>query len=325
MDVADRDVDADSGVVRRLTWGIDPPRHREILMRCLSGAVSPAVALMQLLTETEDAGVVRAIVDEVTRRAASVSRSSDSLLRDRVDDLTQLVVENEPGCERIAQMLRSNMDSGEMAVSADEGIAFCERLFDWSVQQSEEASVALYSLGSPQLLERATREIVAQLELWNILSQKRVVLDIGCGIGRIAAEIAPRVSKVYGIDVSRKMIDAALRRCALLSNVSLKKGNGRDLNDFADESIDTAIAVDTFPYIYQSGGDLVSIHFAESARVLKRGGDLVILNYSYRDDEKADTADVKRLAGEYGFDVIVAGDRPFSLWDGLAFHLRKKT
>ena len=324
MDVAHRDVDADSGVVRRLTSGIDPPRHREILMRCLSGTVSPAVALMQLLIETEDAAVVRATVDEVTRRAASVSRSSDSLLRDRVDDLTQLVVENEPGCEGIAQMLRSNMDSGEMAASVDEGIAFCERLFDWSVQQSEEASVALYSLGNPQLLERATREIIAQLELWNILSQKRVVLDIGCGIGRVAAELAPRVSKVYGIDVSTKMIDAALRRCAPLSNVSLKKGNGRDLNDFPDESIDTAIAVDTFPYIYQSGGDLVSIHFAESARVLKRGGDLVILNYSYRDDEKADIADVKRLAAEYGFDVIVAGDRPFSLWDGLAFHLRKK-
>lgn len=325
MDVADRDVDADSGVVRRLTSGINPPGHREILMRCLSGTLSPAVALMQLLIETEDAAVVRATVDEVTRRAAAVSRSSDSLLRDRVDDLTQLVVENEPGCERIAQMLRSNMDSGKMAPSIDEGIAFCERLFDWSVQQSEEASVALYSLGNPQLLERATREIVTQLELWNILSQKRVVLDIGCGIGRIAAELAPKVSKVYGIDVSTKMIDAALRRCAPLSNVSLTKGSGRDLHDFADESIDTAIAVDTFPYIYQSGADLVSMHFAESARVLRRGGDFVILNYSYRDDEKADVADVNRLAAEYGFDVLVAGDRPFALWDGLAFHLRKKT
>lgn len=325
MDVAERDVDADSGVVRRLTAGIEPPRHREILMRCLSGTLSPAVALMQLLIETEDAAAVRATVDEVTRRVASVSRSSDSLLRDRVDDLTQLVVENEPGCERIAEMLRSNMDSPVMATSVDEGIAFCEQLFDWSVQQSEEASVALYSLGNPQLLERATREIIAQLELWNILSQKRVVLDIGCGIGRIAAELAPKVSKVYGIDVSTKMIDAALRRCAPLSNVSLKKGSGRDLQDFADESIDTAIAVDTFPYIFQSGADLVAMHFAESARVLKRGGDLVILNYSYRDDEKADIADVKRLAAENGFDVIVSGDRPFSMWDGLAFHLRKNT
>ena len=325
MDVVSQDVEAASGVVRRLTSGIKPPRHREILVRCLSGTLSPAVTLMRLLIESEDAAVVRATIDEVTRRAASVSRSSDSLLRDTVDDLTQLVLENEPGCERIAEMLRSNMDTSEMAPSVDEGIAFCERLFDWSVQQSEEASVALYSLGNPQLLERATREIVTQLELWNLLSQKRVVLDIGCGIGRVSAELAPKVKKVYGIDVSAKMIDAAVRRCAALPNVSVRKGSGRDLRDFADGSIDTAIAVDTFPYIYQSGADLVSTHFAESARVLKGGGDLLIFNYSYRDDDGADIADVNRLADEHGFDVVVSGDRPFSIWDGLAFHLRKKS
>ncbi|MEO8577605.1 MAG: hypothetical protein ABI556_12925 [Gemmatimonadales bacterium] len=97
MDLGDRDVEADSGVVRRLTAGIEPPRHREILIECLSGTLSPAVALMQLLIETEDMAAVRTTIDEVTRRAASVSRSSDSLLRDRVDDLTRLVVENDPG------------------------------------------------------------------------------------------------------------------------------------------------------------------------------------------------------------------------------------
>ena len=107
MDVVSQDVKPGSGVVHRLTSGLKPPRHREILTRCLSGTLSPAVTLMRLLIESEDAAVVRATIDEVTRRAASVSRSSDSLLRDTVDDLTQLVVENEPGCERIAEMLRS--------------------------------------------------------------------------------------------------------------------------------------------------------------------------------------------------------------------------
>ena len=80
------------GAVRRLTKGIEPPRHRDILMRCLTGNLSPAVALMQLLIDTEDAAVVRATVDEITIRAAVLSRSSDSLLRDRVDELTQLMV-----------------------------------------------------------------------------------------------------------------------------------------------------------------------------------------------------------------------------------------
>ncbi|HEX2723144.1 MAG TPA: methyltransferase domain-containing protein [Gemmatimonadaceae bacterium] len=318
-----QDIGADTGVARRLTAGIEPPRHREILMQCLTGSLSPAVALMQLLIETEDVARVRATVDEVTRRAALVSRATDSLVRDRVDELTQLIVENEPGCERIAEMLRSNMDTSEMAPSVEEGIAFCERLFDWSVQQCEEASVALYSLGNPQLLERASREIIALLEQWSVLSQDRVVLDIGSGIGRIAAELAPRVKAVEGIDVSERMVDAAIRRYGFLSNVHFRKGSGRDLADFANACFDAAIAVDTFPYIYQSGPELVATYFAEARRVLRPGGDLVILNYSYRGDHAADAADVGRFADNSGFDVIVGGVQPFTMWDGLAFHLRK--
>ena len=317
--------DSETGAVDRLTAGIQPVEQRDILRKCLSGTVSPAVALMQLLIETEDAAQVRAAVDEVTRRAASLSRATDSLLRDRVDDLTQLVIENEPGCEKIAEMLRSNFDSPHPAPSVEEGIAFCERLFDWSVQQSEEASVALYSLGNPQLLERATREIITQLELWNVISQKRVVLDIGCGIGRIAAELAPRVQEVHGIDVSGRMIETALRRTSALRNVRLMKSSGRDLREFADSSIDAALAVDTFPYLHQSGSALVATFFAETARVLREGGDFVILNYSYSADENTATLEVSKLAQEHGFDVVIGGDRPFAIWDARAFHLRKRS
>ena len=318
-------VQNESEAVARLVSGIGDEDHQLTLKRCLSGLMSPAVALMQLLISTEDAVEVRAMVDEVTERAALLSRATDSLLRDRVDELTQLLVENEPGCEKIAAMLRSNVDSPEPARSVEEGIAFCERLFDWSVQQSEEASVALYSLGNAQLLERATREVVAQLELWNVISQKRIVLDIGCGIGRIASELAPRVKEVHGVDVSERMIDAALRRCASLGNVRLLKGSGRDLREFADASFDAAIAVDTFPYLYQSGQELVAKYFAEARRVLRAGGDLVILNYSYRGDDDADVSDIRRMAAEHGFDVVVCGERPFGVWDGLAFHLRARS
>lgn len=316
--------DPESSAVERLTAGIEPPANRDILKRCLSGSLSPAVALMQLLIETEDAAMVRAAVDDVTQRAASLSRATDSLLRDRVDDLTQLVVENEPGCEKIAEMLRADVDSPHQAPSIEEGIAFCEKLFDWSVQQSEEASVALYSLGNPQLLERATREVIAQLELWNVISQKRVVLDIGCGIGRVAAELAPRVKEVHGIDVSGRMIETALRRTAALSNVRLMKSSGRDLHEFENATIDAAIAVDTFPYLHQSGPALVANFFAETARVLRPGGDFVILNYAYTGDDASHAQEVARLAEANGFEVIVNGERPFVVWDGLAFHLRKK-
>jgi len=85
----------ESGAVERLTAGIEHEGTRDILKRCLSGSLSPAAALTQLLVETKDPAKVKAAVDDVTQRAASLSRATDSLLRDRVDDLTQLVVEQE--------------------------------------------------------------------------------------------------------------------------------------------------------------------------------------------------------------------------------------
>lgn len=109
--------DPESGAVRRLTAGIEPAVHREILMQCLSGTTSSSVALVLLLRETRDASAVRETVDEVTRRAAALSRATDSLLRDRVDDLTQLVVENERGCEKIAELLRTNANIADSALA----------------------------------------------------------------------------------------------------------------------------------------------------------------------------------------------------------------
>ena len=86
----------ESEAVKRLVRGLNDGAVRSILVACLEGSISSSVALMRLLTETGDSAVVRAAIDDVTRRAATLSRSGDSLLRDRVDDLTQLVVARLP-------------------------------------------------------------------------------------------------------------------------------------------------------------------------------------------------------------------------------------
>jgi cyclopropane fatty-acyl-phospholipid synthase-like methyltransferase len=259
---------------------------------------------MQLLIETEDVASTRAAVRGVA-------------------ELEQLMVANADGCERIAAMLRADVDSAKPATSVEEGIAFCERLFDWSVKQSEEASVALYSLGNPQLLELATAEIVAQLKAWGAVTKDTAVLDIGCGIGRLLVALAPEVRSATGIDVSAEMVKTARRRCALYSNVTVIKGDGRGLGNLENEGFDVAIAVDSFPYLKQSGYPLVERFFTESARVLKPGGQLVILNYSDAEDADADANEVRTLSAENGLEVRLAGTRPFKLWDGVAFRMIK--
>jgi cyclopropane fatty-acyl-phospholipid synthase-like methyltransferase len=298
------------------------PALAGILERYLHGTMSAPVTLMQLLIETEDFVAARTAVMAMLRD--SERAGSPAELRARAKELADLTIANAAGAERIAAMLRADVDTARPARSVEEGIAFSERLFDWSVQQSEEASVALYSLGNPRLLEMATAEIVAQLERWDVITSGTEVLDIGCGIGRLLVALAPKIRSATGIDVSAEMVKVARRRCAPYGNITVIKGDGHGLTELRDESFELAIAVDSFPYLRQSGYALVERFFAEVARVLRRVGNFVILNYSYNEDDVADAAEVRTLAEQNGFDVIDAGSRPFELWDGLAFRLRKR-
>jgi len=304
--------------VDRLVRGVEAAMAGP-LAQCLRGELSPEVTLMQLLCESESAAAVRLAVDQVTENADEHSRATDQLLRDRADALTRLLVEHEDGCSRIAAMLSEDVDTSAPAATVEEGIAHAERLFDWSVRQSEEASVALYSLGSAGVLARATDEVVGQLEHWGLLGADRTVLQIGCGIGRFESALSPLVLAAYGVDVSGEMIRVAHRRCGGLPNVHLSKTSGRDLSQFDDATFDLVYAVDTFPYLVQSGAALVDVHFAEAYRVLGPGGGLVIFNFSYSGDVDADRREVERLASRHGFAVRVGGERLLKLWNGVAW------
>lgn len=87
----------ESAVVQRLTEGLEPSAVHSVMVRCLGGEISPQLALTQLIAETDNLEAVRQIVDEVTRRADRDSRCSDRMVRDRVDGLTQVLVESEAG------------------------------------------------------------------------------------------------------------------------------------------------------------------------------------------------------------------------------------
>ena len=67
-----------------------------MLVQCLAGEVAPSTAIARMLAE-RGAATVRAAIDEVTHRAATISRASDMLVHDRVDELTQVFVEHVAG------------------------------------------------------------------------------------------------------------------------------------------------------------------------------------------------------------------------------------
>jgi cyclopropane fatty-acyl-phospholipid synthase-like methyltransferase len=282
-----------------------------IAQRCQAGALSPEVALMQMLIATEDVSMVERALASLPPTAQPVQAA-----------LARLIVDNRAGCERIAATLRSEQTLSSEAQSVDERLRFQQSLFDQLVGQSEEASVALYSLGNPQILAAATDEIVALLDAHALLAQGARVLDLGCGIGRMELALSSRVARIEGIDLSPRMIAVARRRCAALDNVALHLGDGRDLSSFGARSFELVLAVDSFPYVVSAGAALVDVMFAEAARVLTPGGHFALLNYSYRDDLARDRDDVAVLSARHGFSPRLLGERPFSLWDGAVFLLR---
>jgi ubiquinone/menaquinone biosynthesis C-methylase UbiE len=304
---------------RRVLAHVTHPAQREALERYLERKLSAEMTLMYALKEVPDVDALDETLQGALRIASTDGDGAKPVAA--IDALIDLLRRNRPGCERIARMLRSGVDSDQPAPSVEQGIAFCRHLFDWSVAQSSESSVALYSLGNAQILDAATAEIVEFMDARGLLGRARDVLDIGCGIGRFEVALAARVRSITGIDVSGGMITEARRRCQRLANVALETCSGRDLANFDDHSFDLVLAVDSFPYLVQSGMPLVERHFAEIARVLRPTGDLLILEFSYRNDLGRDRDDVRRLAAAHSMHVLAAGTQPFSLWDGVIFHL----
>lgn len=294
-----------------------PPRPvHPHLAACLSGDIPPEVALARMLAGSGD---VDAVARAVRDLAANLAPHAE---QERLAALRALLPQLERACRPIGALLARQMSASDES-DTDLAIAQNREFFDQAVAASEEASVALYSLGSAELLERASNEIVRLLGAWGAIGPHRSVLQIGCGIGRMESALAPLVRSAHGIDISPSMIAAARRRCRGLANVEFDVCTGRDLGSFADASLHLVYAVDSFPYLVQCGWPLVERHFIEAHRVLRPGGDLAIFNFSYRGDADADRRDVARLAGAAGLDLLVGGTRPFTHWDGLAFHLRR--
>jgi ubiquinone/menaquinone biosynthesis C-methylase UbiE len=112
-------------------------------------------------------------------------------------------------------------------------------------------------------------ELVGRLVVAGDLTGRRV-LDIGCGTGTLAGELAANhCCRMYGLDASPEML--AVARAKRLPGVELLLGQAEDL-PFADESFERAVMVSVVHHLERRPA------FVEAYRVLERGGRLVISN-----------------------------------------------
>ena len=291
----------------------DTRRLDDVLARCAAGVMPARIAAMHLLMEAESPEAAQEAVLRVREASGGAGAA-------HLHDLESLMADH----PQAWALVRGIIGRVQHRPAAGDSVARWAGLFDEAVRISPEASVALYSLGSPSLLAAATLEVVAALSHWGLLGLDRPVLDIGCGIGRLEAALSPLSAAVIGTDISPGMIAQARMRCAMFPNVRLLLGNGHDLAGIAAGSVDLTVLVDTFPYILLSEGQLAERYFAEIHRVLRVGGDAVILNFSYRCDVAADRGDLERLAEARGLSLVGVVEHSCASWDAPAFHLIKR-
>lgn len=280
------------------------------VLDCAAGLISPQVALARLLLAGMDAAAITAALDAAPPGPATAA-------------MTTLLQSREAALDALAGEVRATVAEHDASgPTPAAGVARIAAFFDRAVRHSPEASVALYSLGDPDILRAATAEIVAWLDTEHLLPPGADVLDLGCGIGRVATALAPRCSSVLALDVSAGMVAEAAARLADLPNVQVRQTGGEHLDDLLPASLDLVLAIDSFPYVVQTGDGTALRHIRGAARALRPGGALCILNLSYRDDPAADHADAVRWAAIAGLSLWRNGEQPFRLWDGTAHTFR---
>lgn len=126
-----------------------------------------------------------------------------------------------------------------------------------------------------------------------------MVVDFGCGIGRLSAWIASRGAVVLGVDSSPEMIEAARRRSpgpryAVLDDVRIPAPDG---------AVDAVLSVNVLQYLV-ADGSLLDRVLADIRRVLRREGMLVLI-------EQVQSGGMERGArpGVYDAALVRAGFR----------------
>lgn len=108
------------------------------------------------------------------------------------------------------------------------------------------------------------------------------VLDVGAGDGTVAQLLAPRCRSITLLDRSDKLLEAAERRLADTPHVAIRRGDMHEL-PFDDGSFDQVLVLNALQYAHAPDRAV-----AEAGRVLRPGGDLLIVTLA-RHDHRAVT------------------------------------
>jgi SAM-dependent methyltransferase len=101
------------------------------------------------------------------------------------------------------------------------------------------------------------------------LPGRSLVVEIGCGLGRICAALAESFERVIGVDISEQMVNGA-RELVIDPAVEFRHSDGESLPGIADGTADFVLTFTVFQHAPTRSVIQANVH--EAARVLRDGG-----------------------------------------------------
>lgn len=232
--------------------------------------------------------------------ASEAARRAWELVRDAVDD----------------QVLRSDRSRREAALQARVAAG------GWPDEVAGQMD-RHYSPG--RTWEAMARGLVGLLDLGD-------VLDVGSGDGALARLLAPRARSITCVDRSPKVIEAARRRLQKIPKVRLMTADMHAM-PFEDASFDQVLHFHVLTYSSDP-----SLALAEAVRVLRPGGDLVVVTLHEHEHEQIASAysqvnngfcprELERMAADAGLEVslsdITSRERNAPYFEVVTLYARK--
>lgn len=138
----------------------------------------------------------------------------------------------------------------------------------WRPADVAAAMRSILSNDDAELFEESGRAQAEALTTF-LPSEDATVVDLGCGIGRVARYLAPRCKLLWGVDVSSEMLEMAAERLAGIPNVRFSHCADTRIPEIADASVDFVYAVLVLQHLEREDTFLM---LREIRRILRPGG-----------------------------------------------------
>jgi ubiquinone/menaquinone biosynthesis C-methylase UbiE len=197
------------------------------------------------------------------------------------------------GIKKIKLLIQPGLSKGNIDYQSSLPKSRHEYKATWNVLSRDNHQAILHVIG-----DASEEEIIATAEDTRSVLQtcvginpEDVILEIGCGIGRMGQVLAPLCKQWIGCDVSANMLGHAKTRLKSLENVKLVEISGFDLSSIQAATVDLVYC--TVVFMHLDEWDRYN-YVLEAFRVLRPGGRIFVDNFNLCSDEGWEVFEIHR-------------------------------